>query len=131
MSQSPLHRGFDSDVNPVGDNVTIGYLVTIPSSSGLRFGLVGNECGFAARGRVTIPSSSGLRFGRVKALEEEVRIFEVTIPSSSGLRFGLARTVAPGIKACSTVSFPVEPITETIDAWCPGLCYEFRFCNIG
>jgi len=39
--------------------------------------------------------------------------------------FELLKKRVPGIKACSTVSFPVEPITETIDAWCPGLCYEF------
>lgn len=35
------------------------------------------------------------------------------------------KAVAPGIKASSTVVYPVPPIDETIDAWCPALCYEF------
>jgi hypothetical protein len=35
------------------------------------------------------------------------------------------RAVAPGIKACSTVVHPVPPIDQTIDAWCPAVCYEF------
>jgi hypothetical protein len=32
---------------------------------------------------------------------------------------------APGIKACSTVAYPVPPIEQTIDAWCPALCYDY------
>jgi len=39
--------------------------------------------------------------------------------------FDLIRAAAPGIKACSTVVFPVEPITESVDAWCPAICYEY------
>jgi hypothetical protein len=35
------------------------------------------------------------------------------------------RKVAPGIKACSTVAYPIAPIERTIDAWCPALCYEY------
>jgi hypothetical protein len=35
------------------------------------------------------------------------------------------KALAPGIKACSTVVHPVPPIEQTIDAWCPALCYEF------
>jgi len=35
------------------------------------------------------------------------------------------KSLAPGIKACSTVVYPVPPIDQTIDAWCPALCYEF------
>ena len=35
------------------------------------------------------------------------------------------KKAAPGIKACSTVVHPVPPIDQTIDAWCPALCYEY------
>ncbi len=39
--------------------------------------------------------------------------------------YDLLKTVAPGIKASSTVVHPVDPIKETIDAWCPALCYDY------
>ncbi|MBI3922732.1 MAG: DUF4091 domain-containing protein [Armatimonadetes bacterium] len=39
--------------------------------------------------------------------------------------YDLLKQVAPGIKSCSTVVHPVEPITKVIDAWCPCLCYEY------
>lgn len=39
--------------------------------------------------------------------------------------YDLLKSVAPGIKASSTVVYPVDPIKETIDAWCPALCYDY------
>lgn len=35
------------------------------------------------------------------------------------------KSISPGIKASSTVVYPVPPIDKTIDAWCPAICYEF------
>ena len=39
--------------------------------------------------------------------------------------YGILKAAAPGIKACSTVVHPVDPIKGTIDAWCPCLCYNY------
>lgn len=39
--------------------------------------------------------------------------------------YDILKSIAPGIKASSTVVHPVAPIDKTIDAWCPALCYEY------
>lgn len=39
--------------------------------------------------------------------------------------YDMLKSIAPGIKACSTVVYPVSPIDKAIDAWCPAICYEY------
>ena len=39
--------------------------------------------------------------------------------------YEMYKDAAPGIKACSTVVHPVEPIADVIDAWCPCLSYNY------
>jgi hypothetical protein len=39
--------------------------------------------------------------------------------------YDILKSIAPGIKASSTVVYPIAPIDKTIDAWCPALCYEY------
>lgn len=39
--------------------------------------------------------------------------------------YDMLKAAAPGVKACSTVVHPVDPIADTVDAWCPCLCYNY------